>query len=532
MAIPMDMPWIVAGRVHDAIYMPPPLNLNKLIKPDFAIFRVIQLAEGRIHREIAVSFFNGYGVELNIMRPGRPDWVDEELRTLGRTTMILRQNSSAFLSRDWLPLLPTTVDSIWVNKWPSMDKTLFTIYSLVPEGHSGPLFEAPIPEGSHVIDLWHHEEIQTEMYEGRPFLPATVEGFSRSWLGSRREGNVDCLALLPRLLEVTLDGDSLTVRSRRKGRIVVWGGAPSYSCPSVELPRETAAISLRAALGRHEEKFVVQLLDSAELLDERIVYVPLATPRLIARPMPTRPASAPPAGMVEIPAGSFIYNPTRSYLSPNEVIPYPGSTSRSVSLPKFYIDRYPVTNTQFGRFLHSSGYTPADSTNFLKHWAGGKPPRGKENHPVVYIDRLDAEAYACWAGKRLPTEVEWQFAAQGSDGRRYPWGHTYDSTRCNHALGHTTPVDAYPLGASPFGVMDLVGNVWQLTGDLYDNGTFHFLMIRGGSHFRPSSSWWYVQGGPQPVDNPQMLLLVAPGLNRCSTVGFRCVRDAADRTVP
>ncbi len=79
MAIPKDMPGIVAGRVHDAIYMPPPLNLNKLIKPEFAIFRVIQLAEGRIHREIAVSLFNGYGTELNIMRPGRPDWIDEEL---------------------------------------------------------------------------------------------------------------------------------------------------------------------------------------------------------------------------------------------------------------------------------------------------------------------------------------------------------------------------------------------------------------------------------------------------------------------
>ena len=99
MAVPKDMPGIVAGRVHDAIYMPPPLNLNKLIKPDFAIYRVIQVAEGRIHREIAVAFFNGYGSELNIMRPGRPDWIDEELAYLGRTTKILRENSSAFLSQ-------------------------------------------------------------------------------------------------------------------------------------------------------------------------------------------------------------------------------------------------------------------------------------------------------------------------------------------------------------------------------------------------------------------------------------------------
>jgi hypothetical protein len=100
MAVPKDMPGIVAGRVHDAIRMPPPLNLNKLIKPEFAIFRVIQLAEGRIHREIAVALFNGYGLELNIARPGRPDWIREEFGFLGRTVKLLRENSSAFTAHD------------------------------------------------------------------------------------------------------------------------------------------------------------------------------------------------------------------------------------------------------------------------------------------------------------------------------------------------------------------------------------------------------------------------------------------------
>ena len=143
MAVPADMPGIVAGRVHDAIYMPPPLNLNKLIKPDFAIFRVIQLAEGRIHREIGVSLFNGYGNELNIMRPGRPDWIKEELAYLGLATKVLRENASAFTVKDWIPLLPTTVDSVWVNCWPAAEKTVYTVYSLRPEGYRGPLFAAP-----------------------------------------------------------------------------------------------------------------------------------------------------------------------------------------------------------------------------------------------------------------------------------------------------------------------------------------------------------------------------------------------------
>jgi gamma-glutamyl hercynylcysteine S-oxide synthase len=525
MAIPRDMPGIVAGRVHDAIFMPPPLNLNKLIKPEFGIFRVVQLAEGRIHREIAVAFFNGYGTELNIMRPGRPDWIDEELGYLGRTTKILRENSAAFLSRDWVPLVSTTADSVWVNRWPGSHTTLYTIYSLRPEGIAGPLFEAPVNEHSHFVDIWHHEEVETVMVQGRPFIPATVDGFSRSWLGTRREGNVDCIAQFQRVLKVDLDQDSLTVNADRGDSVIVWAGMPSYSCRSARFAAGRIAISLRAALGRHEEKFVVQLFDKSGLLDERVVNVPLATPRLVTRQERSAPARTPPPDMVLIPAGEFSYVPTRSFLSPNEVIPYPGSRKSTVRLPAFYMDKYPVTNGQFLEFLTSSGYRPTDTTNFLKHWVNNAPPKGMEKHPVVYVDRTDARAYMQWAGKRLPTEWEWQYAAQGSDGRKYPWGNAFDSTRCNFGLGTTSPVDAFPAGQSPFGVMDLVGNVWQLMNDQYDNGTFYFGMLRGGCYYKPTSSWWYIQGGPQPVDNPQILLLVSSGFDRCSTVGFRCVKD-------
>jgi iron(II)-dependent oxidoreductase len=527
MAVPKDMPGIVAGRVHDAIYMPPPLNLNKLIKPEFAIFRVIQLAEGRIHREIAVSFFNGYGVELNVMRPGRPDWVGEEFAYLGRALKILRDNSDAFLSRDWVPLLPTTSDSIWVNKWPLASKTIYTVYSLKPEGFSGPLFEVPSPADSHYVSLWNHEELQGVKVGEKTYAPVTVDGFSRSWLGTRREGNVDCVALLPNLLKVSVDQDSLHLEAAKGTSVVVWAGLPSYSCRSVEFPAGDRTISLRASLGKHEEKFVVQLFDGRELLDERVVNVPLATPRLISHVERTPLASEAPPGMVEIPAGSFKFSTSRSFLSPNEAIPYPDySAARLVVVKKFFMDRYPVTNLQFAAFLKATHFKPKDSTNFLKHWVKGAPPRGLENHPVVYVSLDDARAYARWAGKRLPTEVEWQYAAQGTDGRKYPWGNEFDSTKCNNSLGRTTPVDAFPRGASPFGVMDLIGNVWQLTNDVYDDGSYYFGIIRGGCFYNPVSSFWYIRGGPQPADNPQILLMVAPGFDRSATVGFRCVKDA------
>ena len=98
MALPKDMPGIISGRVHNAIFLSPELNLNKLIKPDFSIFRVCDVGEDIIHREIAIAFFNGYGTELNMFRPGgRDDNYNNDLNFLSRTTFILRQNNDAFL---------------------------------------------------------------------------------------------------------------------------------------------------------------------------------------------------------------------------------------------------------------------------------------------------------------------------------------------------------------------------------------------------------------------------------------------------
>ena len=96
MAIPKDMPSIVSGRVHNALYYVPMLNLNKFIKPEFAIYRVAELFKEPIQREFATSFFNGYGTELNIFAPGMPDWADEQYKYLGKTSRILRENTTSF----------------------------------------------------------------------------------------------------------------------------------------------------------------------------------------------------------------------------------------------------------------------------------------------------------------------------------------------------------------------------------------------------------------------------------------------------
>jgi formylglycine-generating enzyme required for sulfatase activity len=139
-------------------------------------------------------------------------------------------------------------------------------------------------------------------------------------------------------------------------------------------------------------------------------------------------------------------------------------------LPDYYLAKTPVTNAQYMAFAQATyRYQP-------KHWEGWKPPGGKEDHPVVYVSWRDAVAYCKWlsgvTGKlyRLPSEAEWEKGARGSDGRIYPWGNQWDAKRCNSSTGgrgDTTPVGAYPEGASPYGLLDMAGNVWEWTRSVY-----------------------------------------------------------------
>jgi len=535
MAVPRDMPGIISGRVHDALFMPPPVNLNKFIKPDFAIFRVMQLADGYLHREASVAFFNGYGVEINTMRPGRPDWMASELGYIGRTTYLQRQNQGVFFNYHFQPLIETLTDSVYVNKWKSDEKIVYTILSLKPEGYNGALFPfdevqqrnpSIADEPYHFVSLWNHEEIMPIRRDGKFYLPVSIQPFDRDWLGTRREGRVECVAVLPRLLEVSLLRDSLAFGAEFGDRLTVTAGNPSWNSKSFDFETGSRVISLYEYFGRREGKFVIQLFAGQELMDERVVYIEPGTPRLVRKPAKTMTPDVIPDDMVMIPGGTFRFAASRNEGTAIPFIPYPDfSDTVSLIMTSYYIDKYPVTNARFREFLMGSHYAPSDTTGFLRHWLKGNIPPGLENHPVVNISYEDAMAYAAWAGKRLPTEQEWQYAAQGSDLRKWPWGNDYDSTRCNHRLGHTTAVDAWPSGESPFGVADLTGNVWQMMSDVYDNGAYYLLLLKGGSHFYPTGSQWYVEGGPQPVYHRQVLLMVSPSFDRSATVGFRCVRD-------
>ncbi len=178
-------------------------------------------------------------------------------------------------------------------------------------------------------------------------------------------------------------------------------------------------------------------------------------------------------------------------------------------LPTFQIARVPVTNAQYKLFVDATGHGNP------YRWRDGQIPSGKQTHPVVGVSWNDAIAFAKWAGVRLPTEAEWEKAARGSDGRIYPWGNrspTEKHCNFNHNMGDTTAVGSYGAGKSPYGCLDMAGNVWEWCSTIYkdypyqaDDGRENLekktgRILRGGSFYgnakgvRCACRFWFLQG--------------------------------------
>ena len=253
----------------------------------------------------------------------------------------------------------------------------------------------------------------------------------------------------------------------------------------------------------------------------------------------TKPPSGMPSGMVKIAEGDFLFQVRGIEIEGlNDIgvdVQYSWEDSprryheHRVHINSFWIDTYPVTNAEFKKFLDATHYHPQDDLNFLRDWQNGTHPDGWGDKPVTWVSVEDARAYAAWAGKRLPREWEWQYAAQGTDGRLYPWGNEWDASAVpapdkGRTMRGPDAVSAHPKGASPFGVMDLVGNVWQWTDTFIDDHT-RAGILRGGSYYQPQGSIWYF---PQAYSLREhgKLLMMAPSMDRSAALGFRCVRDA------
>lgn len=230
-----------------------------------------------------------------------------------------------------------------------------------------------------------------------------------------------------------------------------------------------------------------------------------------------------PNPMVLVPAGEFI-------MGTDKRLPDEGPQHK-VYLDSFYIDVYEVTNLQYKKFNDET------KRRSPRHFRNRTYPPGKADHPVTYVSWEDAKAYCEWAGKRLPTDEEWEKAARGTDGRMFPWGNEFDVTKANTplrwqqvgAFGDTTPVGAFKEGASPYGVYDMSGNVWEWTASWYkaypgnkvasESYGERYKTLKGGSWFDCS---FYNCGVSAPVFNRAFFSI----RTKNDSFGFRCAKDA------
>jgi iron(II)-dependent oxidoreductase len=429
--------------------------------------------------DLQFAFFNGVGFESweniwGIWNGITP----RDAEALRRTATIERGFSKLLVSPRWEPHTPMQQYGVFASKWPGVHSALWTIVNRNSYPESGRQMILPSETGMHYYDLWNGTELKPQPEDGRIVLefPIEANGFG-AILAATSEPEQ-----LPALMQ--------TMKSLAEKSLA------NYSQEWTALPQQ---------------------------------LVPIAK---------TAPAKSIPSGMSAIPSADFIFRVNGIEIEGTNDegvdVQYPGEPSArryhemKIHIPGFWIDTFPVTNAQFKAFLDATKYHPADDHNFLKDWHGNNYPDGWGNKPVICVSLEDARAYAAWAGKRLPHEWEWQYAAQGLDGRTYPWGMSWEkesvpTVDMGRSMLPPSDVMAHPKGASPFGVQDLVGNVWQWTDEYTDEHT-RAAILRGGSHYQPQGSLWYF---PQAYKLSQhgKYLLMAPSLDRSGAIGFRCVLD-------
>ena len=450
--------------------------------------------------DLQFAFFNGEGWESWENVWGIWNGITPRDGEATRRVATIERAFAPFLvSQEWEPFYPMHRYGVFASEWPLGDRMLWTIVNRNEYDVDERQITVPYKEGMRYFDLYHGVELKPELQDGQAVL-------------------------------------SFATEAHGYGAVLAAPGEPDARTRDL-IDKMKGMTAKPLSSFSHEWKPLAQ----------HIVEIP-----------PTVPAASAPEGMIRIEGGDYLFEVQGIEIEGVDDVgvdveyPWEDTPRRfhehRMQIKTFYIDKYPVTNAEFRKFLDATHYHPKDDQNFLRDWKGGTYPEGWGNKPVTWVSLEDAREYARWAGKRLPHEWEWQYAAQGNDGRRYPWGNCdwlapplsggpfacpWESDPANAPApppdkGRTmlaaSDVDAHPKGASPFGVMDMAGNVWQWTDEYVDEHT-RAAILRGGSHYQPQGSIWYF---PQAYRNDQhgKLLLMAPSYDRSGALGFRCVKDA------
>ena len=468
------------GKKAPADFVPPVAKF-KWLEPRHMINYENRWGRDRTN-DFHFCFFNGVG--YNAWENVWGLWnglTPRDAETLRRIATLQRALPSLFVSMDWRPYARTLQHGAFASRFPGAARTLWTMINRNEYALDGEQIAVAHAKGRRYYDLWNGVPLDPRIVDGRALLAFSME---------------------PRGYGAVLAVDA---------------GTPHDDVDALAaVMREHATAPLQSLSGRWQA------------LPQELV--PIERTARVAKT---------PDGMVAIPGGEFdfvvqgIEIEGHTWAGNDVQYPWENVARRHhrhrLTLQPFHIDRTPVTNREFHRFVTATDYRPRDVHNFLRHWKNGAPPPGWDDKPVTWVSLDDARAYARWAGKRLPHEWEWQYAAQGTDGRPYPWGSTWNDALVpaqnrGRTLLPPDDVDAHPDAASPFGVLDLVGNVWQWTDEYRDEHT-RAAVLRGGSSYVPQTSHWYF---PQAwrLDQHGKYLLMAPAKDRSGTIGFRCVVDA------
>jgi formylglycine-generating enzyme required for sulfatase activity len=433
--------------------------------------------------DLQYAFFNGIGYNAWENIWGIWNQVpDRYAFAIQKISSIYRQFPQIWSSERWQPHIPTVQKGIFASVFPGKDLRVYTLVNRDSIDRRGTQLKLPFEKEMIYFDIWNGKALNPQQENDQITLDFPIEGLGFGAILAVKKESVN--NELPRFLA--------------KMNALSKNPLKSYSTAWTPSPQQIVPIQ-RTALHRNQPDGMILIPGTANYTFESNGV------------------------MVEgndLPLAVGVQHPWENHPS--------RSQKHTMDIPPFYIDQYPVTNKQFKQFVDNTKYHPKDDHNFLKDWRNGTYPTGWDEKPVTWVSIEDARAYAKWAGKRLPHEWEWQYAGQGSDGRLYPWGNKMDSTKmpqpdtCRN-MHSPSAVNNFSNGMSPFGVMDMIGNVWQWTDEYTDLHT-RSAILKGGSYYRPQTSMWYF---PQAYELNKYgkYLLMAPGKDRSGTIGFRCIAD-------
>jgi len=427
------------------------------------------------HRhELAAAWLNGSGMLVweNVFGSWNP-WNAEDRAALRRMAPVLRHFAGLLADGRWLPYFPTQVEKVYASCWENETGRLWTLVNLSGRKVDGAMIEVE-DQNEQFWDLWNGERIEPQRDANKVRVPLSLDALG-----------------------------AIAAIKQAKAPFPAGGKAPAAGA-AIEAGLENAFRLLPSLLEsqRREARRPVPRPEDDRHIAARSVVDPLPPP-------PCPPADAQnTAGMIAMKPATktFVVRHMRRECG---CYPDPGTPPSqwdrflrgspheetlehrvTATLGRYWIDPKPVTNAQFEAFLKATGYQPRCRDRFLHHWGGPTCPADVRDQPVVYVDLDDARAYAAWAGKRLPTEWEWQHAAEESKSQSLGFQHA---------------------------------EVFEWTESQRNDGHTRFVMLRGGSAYQAKGSIWYFPGGPQPIASHAKFLLMDPGLDRCATIGFRCV---------